>query len=361
MRIYSLGGDSREPDLTSSPASGTTDLTSSLHQQPPPKPFQPPPRPHPPPCPPAATSRASKSPSRPPPSPPPPPGPPPSPSSLLPTPPEALLLALYPTTLLLGSLTSTLHPATRRATYQPHTQSYDPRDAPSYFARKSNLLNLYFVKIGWFWISLAWALLISSRRRSRRSRPTHALARYLAVSAAWCAVTQWCVGPPLIDRGFRWSGGRCLVPDADAPDLAVRDAVDARTHAACKAGGGRWHGGHDVSGHVFLLVLGSAMLALELLPAVLRGDERAPAPAAADDADADDTPPPPPREWDVGVRVAMGVAGLSWWMLLMTAAYFHTWWEKCTGLALALATVYVVYFVPRAVPVMRRVLGVPGV
>ena len=29
-----------------------------------------------------------------------------------------------------------------------------------------------------------------------------------------------------------------------------------------------------------------------------------------------------------GVSAPVVVAGMSWWMLLMTAAYFHTWFEK---------------------------------
>jgi hypothetical protein len=55
-------------------------------------------------------------------------------SPFLPTALETVLLAIYPTTLVLGSLFSTLHPDTRFATYLPDSQSYDPRNAPSYFA-----------------------------------------------------------------------------------------------------------------------------------------------------------------------------------------------------------------------------------
>ena len=34
------------------------------------------------------------------------------------------------------------------------------------------------------------------------------------------------------------------------------------------------------------------------------------------------------KEARAGLSVPVAVAGLSWWMLLMTAAYFHTWFEK---------------------------------
>jgi len=62
-----------------------------------------------------------------------------------------------------------------------------------------------------------------------------------------------------------------------------------------------------------------------------------------------------------GVKIALGVAALMWWMLLMTAAFFHTWFEKFTGLLVAFAGLWVVYFLPRGVPALRAVLGMPGV
>ena len=63
----------------------------------------------------------------------------------------------------------------------------------------------------------------------------------------------------------------------------------------------------------------------------------------------------------IAVKVGLGVAALSWWMLLMTAAFFHTWFEKFTGLVVALSTLYATYFLPRAIPALRVVLGMPGV
>ncbi|EGP81843.1 uncharacterized protein MYCGRDRAFT_98124 [Zymoseptoria tritici IPO323] len=55
-----------------------------------------------------------------------------------------------------------------------------------------------------------------------------------------------------------------------------------------------------------------------------------------------DTKSDTPREFGIGVQVALGVAVLSWWMLLMTAAFFHTWFEKLTGSLVALTTIYLV-------------------
>ena len=67
------------------------------------------------------------------------------------------------------------------------------------------------------------------------------------------------------------------------------------------------------------------------------------------------------KELGIGIQAALLVAGLSWWMLLMTAAYFHTWFEKFTGLLVAFGAIYVVYFLPRAIPQLRQVVGMPGV
>lgn len=314
--------------------------------------------------------------------------PPPAGSPFLPTSLEALLLAIYPSTLLLGSLFSLLHPAARRAPYLAHAQAYDPAHAPSYFARKGNVLNVYFVKIGWFWVTLAFLGLVFTHGSFGRlgaglgRRRTQALLRYACVTLAWVGVTQWFFGPPMIDRSFRWTGGQCEVFYGSERDGAasVRERAEMGevrevfTHAACKAIGGQWKGGHDISGHVFLLILGSAMLWLEVLPTVLRSEglrearrvltadglvrsARLEAKEMGDEADvkADG------GSLSTGVKGALVVVGLSWWMLLMTAAYFHTWFEKFTGLTVAFTAIWVVYFLPRAVPVVRKVVGMPGV
>ena len=186
--------------------------------------------------------------------------------------------------------------------------------------------------------------------------------------------TQWCFGPPLIDRGFRFTGGACEVPATDSFATSPGRHV---THAACKLAGGQWKGGHDISGHVFLLILGSAMLWLEVLPVVLRVPDLREArkilmsdgavkTAAVEsqvgpDVDKQDVPKGTEVATSFGVKLALGVSGFSWWMLLMTAAYFHTWFEKFTGLLVAFVAIYVIYFLPRGVPAYRAIVGMPGV
>ncbi|GAB1726628.1 hypothetical protein NU195Hw_g8321t1 [Hortaea werneckii] len=332
-------------------------------------------------------------------------------SPTLPTRLESLLLAIYPTTLFLGSLFSQLSASSRRATYLPDSQAYSAADAPSYFAKKGNVFNVYFVKIGWFWISLAWAGFVFthrglSKRGSGRQeggdgggggggsgdqgfwtrRRLQALARYAVVTGVWILVTQWCFGPALIDRGFRWTGGKCLAlsssssslppPEAAAQVEAMSDVERALSHAACKAVGGRWAGGHDISGHVFLLILGSAMLWLEILPVVLtnasglrearqvRGSDGniTSCGTASGDLNAAETKEGgAAQNLSFPTKLSLSVAALSWWMLLMTAAFFHTWFEKFTGLVVAFSAIWGVYFLPRGLAGWRRVVGMPGV
>ena len=295
-----------------------------------------------------------------------------------------ILLSIYPGTLVLGSLFSILNTTNRNAPYSAESQAHVISTAPSYFARKSNVFNQYFVKIGWVWITLAFVCFLFSHsslgpRLSPTLTPRRAKAalRYTIITAVWCSVTQWFFGPPIIDRGFKITGGQCQVVYADSAEAEIKrqrmgQAREVLTHAACKAVGGQWKGGHDISGHVFILILGSAMLWLEILPAVLvasglREDRRIRMPdgavksAAVETEDGRSDGVEVPRELGVGVKAAVGVAGLSWWMLLMTASYFHTWFEKFTGLVVAFTALYTVYFLPRAIPALRQVVGMPGV
>lgn len=118
------------------------------------------------------------------------------------------------------------------------------------------------------------------------------------------------------------------------------EARELLTSAACKLAGGRWKGGHDISGHVFLLTLGSAFLGMEILPVVLRKaglrEERRVRTRDGGVGRAvigsEGRGVVGAEEQGSGVGAPVVVAGLSWWMLLMTAAYFHTWFEKVNSL-----------------------------
>ena len=115
------------------------------------------------------------------------------------------------------------------------------------------------------------------------------------------------------------------------------ELVTART---CKAVGGLWKGGHDISGHVFILVLGSAFLGMEVLPVLVgskglvdgrvvrrQDGEKTRVESDATGSWSEDTEA---MTRSIATWTPFVVAALNWWMLLMTAAYFHTWFEKAS-------------------------------
>ena len=313
--------------------------------------------------------------------------------------------------------------------------------SPSYFAQKRNIFNLYFVKIGWFWTTAALAAFGSAhpyfsnsetqsvnKNGNKRAdgtasnlaagekggalvqrRKLQLAIRYIIATAWWIGVTRWFFGPPLIDRSFRWTGGACEAlilqeaADANGKTLAggsplgshdgsqarLTQKVEVYTAAECKAAGGQWQGGHDVSGHVFMLCLSCAVIAFEVLPVLFAtrreqkqrksGDvtpetsvslsSKAPDASASSSSSSSkpiapastgserSTSSTPSSAARLATRFALAVAALSWWMLLMTAVFFHTWFEKFTGLVLALAAIWSVYIMPRAF--WKEVIGVP--
>jgi Inositol phospholipid synthesis and fat-storage-inducing TM len=268
-------------------------------------------------------------------------------SPFLPTTLETILLSIYPTTLVLGSLFALLDPAARAAPYNATTQSHFASTAPSYFAKKSNVFNQLFVKQGWAWVSFSYFFFLFTHPSTGPARSlvvtlkrSRGIFRYAIVTAWWIFVTQWFFGPAIIDRGFLLTGGQCeLVEEAEAGNVIMDDTRQFVTGIACKAVGGKWRGGHDISGHVFLLVLGSMFLFEEALHVVLKSarakEERTifMADGAVKSAEVEAQPDTgvmaeTPGQWTLGAKVVLGVAGLMLYMLLMTAAYFHTWFEK---------------------------------
>lgn len=156
---------------------------------------------------------------------------------------------------------------------------------------------------------------------------------------------------------------------ADAGHIEMDDTRQFVTGVACKLAGGKWKGGHDISGHVFLLVLGSMFLFEEVLHVVLKSsknkEERTIVmnDGAVKSAEVEawaESGASTSESWTLGSKIALGIGALSVYMLLMTAAYFHTWFEKFTGLLVAFSGIFVVYFLPRVIPAMRDVVGMPG-
>lgn len=220
------------------------------------------------------------------------------------TPSELLIALLYPATLVLMSLFTSLSPSAAATT--------------SYFSHKRNIFNVYFVKYGWLWTSAIFAVHTS---RLHPSVPrSKAFLRWALVTLWWIAVTQWCFGAPLMDRTFLWTGGSCerLVEMEREGGVIGQErsmsenAGRVMTSATCRLRGGKWTGGHDLSGHVFMLTHASLFLWAEAGPrlrkhGITRGGW---------------------QSW-----VVFAGLGLWWWMLAMTGLYFHTAFEKvcCSG------------------------------
>ena len=183
---------------------------------------------------------------------------------------------------------------------------YFGREGDHFFASRSNLLNKYFVKLGWGWFTPAFWLSVWARRP--RNMLKSAL-NYCLGTTYWLLFTQWLRGPPLMDRIFLSTGGSC--------ELEVSDVIkQVSSSSACRKAGGVWVGGHDPSGHVFILVHTSMLLWTELLPSIRAKRHSM-------------------------LELAAPLVLMSLWagMLFTTSLYFHSILEKMTGLIFGSAEV----------------------
>ncbi|KIW25033.1 uncharacterized protein PV07_10706 [Cladophialophora immunda] len=292
--------------------------------------------------------------------------------------PSAYLLLVYPVVLALGSLFAFLSPVAS----PPPAESLAPGitsdlnvphfHSTNYFAGKRNIINVYFVKFGWFWTTLAFVLLQITTRPPPASALKHyvqSTLRYGLVTISWFLTTQWCFGPALVDRSFTITGGHCEPQLINTTGL--KEAMDMTTIAsgpACKAAGGEWRGGHDISGHVFMLALSSAFLLYEIYIADRESAHPSVSPraAAAVAHDMTEEERKAVGGWE-SESVAMvriwsryflyAVVVLDFWMLMMTAIWFHTWTEKLSGLFIAAGTLWGTYFVGDFIPQWREIVG----
>ncbi|KXN85337.1 FIT family protein scs3 [Leucoagaricus sp. SymC.cos] len=192
-----------------------------------------------------------------------------------------------------------------------------PLSNSHYFARKSNFLNVYFIKKAWGWTSalffLLWTTSPPENRTARRAL------KWAIATCVWIMFTMWFFGPSLLDRIIVASGGACVVrlPSGELATLPTDacfagSTVGPASHPHFFSSAGelstsnwtalpRLRKGHDVSGHVFLLTMSTLFLADQLL---------------------------------IGNLSLIGV-----WILASytTSVYFHSPWEKVTGYLLGLA------------------------
>jgi hypothetical protein len=246
----------------------------------------------------------------------------------IPTSLELILFLFYLGTVILGIVSSFFETS---STYSHVLQAHTPETAPSYFALKNNFFNQVFVKRGWLWTSLAFFVFLFTTHPPRPSSATapsqpaftatkaKALARWAVITFWWVIVTQWFFGPPIMDRGFTLTGGKCALPVTE--NGSVEEIVYS-TSTECRHHDGRWIGGHDLSGHIFLLTMGSLMLVFEALPFLGSKSDSTRESAGAGSGFTK----------TLGGKVVLALVALWWWMLLMTAVFFHTWPEKVSSL-----------------------------
>ncbi|KYM92898.1 hypothetical protein ALC53_00436 [Atta colombica] len=219
----------------------------------------------------------------------------------------------------------------------------------TYFSRSDNALNQYFVKWGWGWllsIIVPWVVLTAHTLGCGR-RPI--LLRHLArIILATCAWLIWTKLFNYIETNY----GRCL---------GTRD-IHVQSKAKCLQSGRFWSG-LDISGHTFILIYSSLILAEEgsslvgwegIKDLIMREEHTRSVPTETSTGPlrnlSDDdlgflkkahralTP------YLRGLFVAMTLQQLLWdIMLVSTMLYYHIMIEKFLGGAAAIITWYVTY------------------
>ncbi|ODV92323.1 hypothetical protein CANCADRAFT_908 [Tortispora caseinolytica NRRL Y-17796] len=196
----------------------------------------------------------------------------------------------------------------------------------SYYANKKNILNVYVVKIGWLWTTIAFALIVlrqTQRNGKFATKETYtSILRYALATGWWYLFTQWFFGPPLMDRVFLGTGGYCahyLTPDQTLFHPVSGEII--LSSAVCRSSKGLWRNGHDPSGHVFLLTQAGTLLWHELQPTMTLAELKS----------------------STLLKSVFTILIVFWWMLLTTTLYYHTVLEKISGLffGLIFSSVYV--------------------
>lgn len=163
----------------------------------------------------------------------------------------------------------------------------------NYFTSRGNLINTYFVKFSWFWTIVTYLNIIINKLRKgsiNNRKFILSISRVLLITLCWYLFTQWFFGPPIMDRVFLLTGGKCVDVDYNKipekikhlfklsmsqisnndnnididieKELAYSNQISSAT---CKIYKGKWEGGHDPSGHVFILTLSVCLLIVETI------------------------------------------------------------------------------------------------
>ncbi|EKM53941.1 uncharacterized protein PHACADRAFT_162317 [Phanerochaete carnosa HHB-10118-sp] len=211
-----------------------------------------------------------------------------------------------------------------------------------YFATKSNILNVLFVKKLWAWTSAAFVALYVTSPVSLQTRDR--IYKYLAETATWLLFTGWFFGPSLFQRFTASTGGECIMHLPSGAVVTVphefcyqRSALSTTTHpelfqASISPPDKTWsqvprlRRGHDVSGHLFLLTMTILFLTEQVSYSFRRMQAAGGHPEAAWST---------LHKWAVASAVA--VIALSFFATYTTSVYFHTPLEKLSGFLLGVA------------------------
>ncbi|GAA5811373.1 hypothetical protein MFLAVUS_004807 [Mucor flavus] len=189
----------------------------------------------------------------------------------------------------------------------------------TYFSSKRNILNVFFVKVGWFWVTLvyfAYLYFVKSKSLQNTRLFAQGTARYVFVTLYWYIMTQWLFGPSFIDRIYVLTGGKCssFLQDQGSSE----EFAQVFQQQACRQLGGQWAGGHDVSGHCVMLIHASLFFWEELSWMFYN-------------ANAFIQMKVHNRAQYFSIVAVLAIASIWWFMLFMTGVYFHGHFEILSG------------------------------
>ncbi|ODV86192.1 hypothetical protein CANARDRAFT_197102 [[Candida] arabinofermentans NRRL YB-2248] len=268
---------------------------------------------------------------------------------------QFLIALIYPIIIILGQLSYLFSPT---------------ETSENYFTSKSNFFNVLFVKVGWFWNTLIYILLIldvqfgkfNTRLARDTSKLTKSLKRFGIVTLLWFFYSQWFFGMPLMDKIFILTGGSCYnIPETIK---GIRDYGKPITNTVvgnlyssndvssftCRRLKGKWYGGHDPSGHIYLLSLSSMFLLIECFEFYNLNDLI----MQLQNFKSTILNLYNTKKFEYLKQLLLEypliwvglLIGLWFWMLLMTSIYFHSLIEKLFGLMFGYLSAYIaLYFI----------------
>lgn len=240
----------------------------------------------------------------------------------------------------------------------------------NYYNDKRNFINQFFVKKGWGWTTFVIVVfhainILHNSRLTGKKVPviTRAVITYIIVTIWWALFTQWCFGLPIMDRIFVLTGGKCTNIQSSHlgkfKDQTIFSKIENSisnyetnliNSYTCRGVRGEWTGGHDPSGHVFLMIHSSIYMFFEIAPYwsswhQLVANIRSLITQLKQSANPLNTITKLVTQNPH--MVVIPLIGLWWFMLLMTNLYFHSIGEKLVGLLFGYAINTIIYYLPR--------------